>query len=206
MSSTRLSLHCHVIFSTKNRRPLIAADWRARFHACLGGAIRTLDVIPEAVGGVADHVHLLIGIRATHRLADVTRDVKRTSSAWVHETIGDKSFAWQDGYGAFWVSVSLIDRVKRYIENQEEHHRKKTFEDEYVVFLKSSAWNTTNAICGEFPRPAGADVWIRRYRGCFRGRYPGMLSPADFRQPAGLSGEPLTASTGNISEWFPIAQ
>ena len=138
MSSTHLSLHCHVIFSTKHQRALIAAEWRPRFHAYIGGTIRTLEVIPEAVGGVADHVHLLIGIRATHRLADVMRDVKRASSAWVHETVQDKQFEWQDGYGAFSVSASLLERVKRYITNQEAHHRKKTFQEEYIELLKAS--------------------------------------------------------------------
>jgi len=138
MSSTHLSLHCHVVFGTKHQRPLIAAEWRPRLHAYMGGTIRTLEVIPEAVGGVADHVHLLIGIRATHRLADVMRDLKRASSAWVHETIKDKQFEWQDGYGAFSVSASLLERVKRYIANQEAHHRKRTFKEEYVELLKSS--------------------------------------------------------------------
>lgn len=138
MSSTHLSLHCHVIFGTKYQRPLIAAEWRARFHAYLGGAIRALEIVPEAVGGVADHVHLLMGIRATHRLADVMRDVKRASSEWVHDTVGDKEFEWQDGYGAFSVSASMIEKVKSYIANQEEHHRKKTFQEEYVEFLKAS--------------------------------------------------------------------
>jgi len=138
MSSTLLSLHCHVIFGTKHQRPLIAADWRERFHAYIGGAIRTLDAVPEAVGGVADHVHLLIGFRATRSLADIMRDVKRTSSAWVHDTIGNREFEWQDGYGAFSVSASLLEKVRQYIANQEDHHRKKTFQEEYVEFLKSS--------------------------------------------------------------------
>ena len=138
MSSTHLSLHCHVVFGTKHQRPLIDTEWRPRFHAFIGGAIRTLEVVPEAVGGVADHVHLLIGLRATHRLADVMRDVKRTSSAWVHQTIGDKEFEWQDGYGAFSVSASARAKVKAYIANQEEHHRKKTFQEEYVELLKLS--------------------------------------------------------------------
>jgi REP element-mobilizing transposase RayT len=138
MSSTHLSLHCHIIFGTKHQRPLIATDWRPRFHAYLGGAIRTLDAVPEAVGGVADHVHLLIGFRATQRLSDIMRDVKRTSSAWVPETIGDREFEWQDGYGAFSVSASLLEKVRQYIANQEEHHRKRTFQEEYVEMLKSS--------------------------------------------------------------------
>lgn len=138
MSSTHLSLHCHVVFGTKHQRPLIAADWRPRLHAYLGGAAKTLDLIPEAIGGVADHVHLLLGMRATHRLADVMRDVKRTSSAWVHETIGEKDFGWQDGYGAFTVSVSLLETVRNYITHQEAHHRKRTFQEEYVELLQRS--------------------------------------------------------------------
>jgi len=95
-------------------------------------------VIPEAVGGVVDHIHLLIGLRGTHRLADVIRDIKRTSSAWVHETIVDTQFEWQDGYGAFSVSASLLQKVKQYIANQEEHHRKRTFQEEYLELLKAS--------------------------------------------------------------------
>ena len=138
MSSTHLSLHVHVIFGTKHQRPLIASEWRERFHAYLGGAARILEVVPEAVGGVADHVHLLLGVRVTHPLADVIRDIKRTSSAWVHETIGDRDFQWQDGYGAFTVSPSLLDNVRRYIAGQEEHHRKKSFQEEYVEFLQRS--------------------------------------------------------------------
>jgi REP element-mobilizing transposase RayT len=136
MSSTHLSLHYHLVFGTKHQRPLIAADWRPRLHAYLGGAAKTLDIMPEAIGGVADHVHLLLGMRATHCLSDVMRDVKRTSSAWVHETIGEKDFEWQDGYGAFTVSVSMLETVRHYIANQEEHHRKKTFQEEYVELLK----------------------------------------------------------------------
>jgi putative transposase len=136
MSSTHLSLHMHVVFGTKQQRPLIRPEWRERLHAYLGGAARTIEVFPEAVGGVADHVHLLLGLRATHRLADVMRDVKRVSSAWVHQTIGDKAFAWQDGYGAFTVSASLLETVKNYIAQQEEHHRRRTFQEEYVELLR----------------------------------------------------------------------
>jgi putative transposase len=133
-----LSLHIHVVFGTKEQRPFIEPAWRSRLHAYLGGAAKTLDVIPEAFGGVADHVHLLIGLHATHQLADVMRDLKRTSSAWVHETIGQGQFQWQDGYGAFTVSASLLETVKKYIVRQEEHHRKKTFKEEYLELLKLS--------------------------------------------------------------------
>ena len=79
MPSTHLSLHYHLIFSTKNRVPSIGEAWRGRLHAYLGGVVRNIEGVPEAIGGVADHVHLLIGLRATARLADVVRDVKAVS-------------------------------------------------------------------------------------------------------------------------------
>lgn len=136
MSSTHLSLHVHIVFSTKNRFPFIAENWRDSLHAFLGGAVRTAGAIPVCVGGTSDHVHLLIGIRATHRLADVLRDIKHASSKWVHQTIGVKTFGWQDGYGAFTVGASQIAAVSEYIGNQVENHWKRTFQEEYVMFLE----------------------------------------------------------------------
>jgi len=123
MSSTHLSIHYHLVFGTKNHEALIASAWRDRLQAYLGGVIRTLDGVPEAVGGVADHVHLLVGLRATHTLADVLREIKSVSSAWVHEEVGVRSFAWQEGYGAFTVSASQLENIRGYIQQQEEHHR-----------------------------------------------------------------------------------
>ncbi len=136
MPSTHLALHYHVIFSTKDREPVIAAPWRERLHAYLGGVVRNVEGIPETIGGVHDHVHLLIGLRATHCLADVVRDVKAVSSRWVHEEIGMRNFAWQEGYGAFTVSPSQREAVRHYIERQEEHHRHRTFQEEYLEFLQ----------------------------------------------------------------------
>jgi REP element-mobilizing transposase RayT len=136
MPSTHLSLHFHVVFSTKNREPRIAVEWRDRLHAFLGGVARTSGSIPEAVGGVADHVHVLLGLNATIRLSDVVRDIKAVSSKWVHDEIKDRAFAWQEGYGAFTVSPSHRDDVRSYIARQEEHHRKRTFQEEYSELLK----------------------------------------------------------------------
>jgi putative transposase len=138
MPSTHLSLHYHVVFSTKDRAPVIATAWRDRLHAYLGGVVRNVEGVPEAIGGTADHTHLLIGLRATACLADVMRDVKAVSSRWVHEEIGEPSFAWQEGYGAFTVSASQREQVREYIARQEEHHRKRTFQEEYVEVLKRS--------------------------------------------------------------------
>ena len=134
-SSTYLSLHYHLIFSTKDRRPLIEAAWRSRLHEYLGDTIRGLGGFPQETGGIADHVHLLVGLKATHCLADVMRELKKASSAWVHEEIGAENSSWQEGYAAFTVSATARDGVKGYIANQEQHHRKKTFREELVELL-----------------------------------------------------------------------
>jgi len=136
MPSTHLSLHYHVVFSTKERRPWIEQSWRNDLHAYLGGCVKTLDGIPEQIGGVADHVHLLLGLRATHCLADVLREIKKASSRWVHDGMRIPKFGWQEGYGAFTVSRSNIDAVRKYIETQEQHHSKGSFQDEYLGLLK----------------------------------------------------------------------
>lgn len=136
MPSTHLSLHYHIVFSTKDRRALIAPAWRERLHALVGGIVRDLGGIPEAVGGVADHVHLLSGLKATHCLADVVREIKAGSSRWVHEEIGERAFAWQEGYGAFTVGSPQCADVRAYIARQEEHHRTRTFQEEYLEFLQ----------------------------------------------------------------------
>src|SRR5438093_13574472 len=126
MSSTYLSLHYHLVFATKDRQPLIAPTWRERLHEYLGGTIGGLGGFPEGVGGVADHVHLLVGLKATHCLADVLRELKKAASVWVHQEIGLSSFAWQEGYAAFTVSATARQPVQNYIATQEEHHRVKS--------------------------------------------------------------------------------
>ena len=138
MPSTHLSRHYHNLFATKDRRPMILPGWRERLHAYLGGILREMEAVPEALGGLTDHVHLLVGLKATHCLADVMRDLKRASSKWVHETVMERTFAWQEGYGAFTVSASMRESVRQYIGQQEEHHRTRTFREEYVDFLRKS--------------------------------------------------------------------
>ena len=136
MPSTHLSLHYHLVFSTKERRAIIVPDWRERLHAYMGGILKDMGAVPQAIGGVADHVHLLVGPQATHCLADVMRDLKRGSSEWVHDTIQDRAFAWQEGYGAFTVSATVREEVRHHIARQEEHHRTRTFREEYLGFLR----------------------------------------------------------------------
>jgi putative transposase len=136
MPATHLSLHCHVVFSTKDRVPIIDQRWRKRLHSYLGGTACYQNAIPEAIGGTADHVHLLIGLLATHQLSEVVRQIKHASSRWIHETIGVKDFLWQSGYGAFTVNSYDIEIVKNYISRQEEHHRRKLFKQEYMEMLE----------------------------------------------------------------------
>jgi len=138
MPSTHLSLHYHLIFSTKDRVAFMHKDWRGRLHTYMGGIINDMGGVPEMIDGVEYHIHLLVGLRATHRLADVLKDLKSSSSKWVHEELKKPQFSWQEGYGAFTVGASQIEVVKNYIANQEEHHRKKTFQEEYLEFLKQS--------------------------------------------------------------------
>ena len=138
MSSTFLSLHYHLVFSTKDRLPSIDISWREALHKYLGGTVKGLGGFTEGVGGVADHVHLLVGLKATHCLADFLRELKKSTSEWVHEEIKQRDFAWQVGYGAFTVSPTSRPSVKRYIANQEEHHRTKTFREEFVEFLNQA--------------------------------------------------------------------
>ncbi|MEJ7711062.1 MAG: transposase [Pyrinomonadaceae bacterium] len=138
MPSTHTSLHAHLIFSTKERVPMISKQWDARLHAYLGGIVKGLDGMALAVGGIEDHIHLLVGLKSSHRLDYFLRDLKADSSEWVHKEIGKRMFAWQKGYAAFSISPSGIDGVKRYILHQEEHHRRKSFQEEYVELLKAS--------------------------------------------------------------------
>jgi REP element-mobilizing transposase RayT len=132
-----VSLNVHLVFSTKNREPFIDRELAPRLYGYVGGIVRNTGSVLLSIGGVADHVHLLVSLGRQTCIADLVRDVKSNSSGWVHDTFSDRArFAWQAGYGAFAVSVSLLDRVKGYIANQEEHHKKQTFKEEFREFLR----------------------------------------------------------------------
>jgi putative transposase len=138
MPSTHSSLHIHIVFSTKERIPFIHPEWKPDLHAFLGGCLKRLDAFPQEIGGVADHVHLLIGIKPVHAIADLVREAKRVSSEWVKEAQHVQKFAWQEGYGAFSVSKSAVPSVRKYIQEQEKHHRRRTFQEEYLEFLEKN--------------------------------------------------------------------
>jgi putative transposase len=137
MPSTLLSLHFHIVFGTKERRRTIADPWRVELHAYIGGIIKDMNAVPEAIGGPGDHAHVLASLRATHTIAEIVRQMKRGSSEWIHRH-GVRQFQWQEGYAAFTVSPSQVSKVKQYIANQVEHHRRKTFEEEYRELLRLS--------------------------------------------------------------------
>ena len=130
-----ISLHTHIVFATKNRLRLIHPTWRGRLHEYLGGIVKGLDAFSQGIGGVEDHVHLLVGFKSTHRLSDFMQELKKSSSVWVHDEIGVKEFSWQEGYAAFSVSPTARPSVKNYIANQEEHHRRKSFKEELIELL-----------------------------------------------------------------------
>jgi len=134
--STFSSLHYHVTFSTKHRVRQIDQEWEQRLHSYMGGILKKLDGFPQGIGGVEDHVHLLFGLKPTHCISDVLREVKKSSSEWVHNEIGKKDFRWQDGYAVFSVSATARDSVKRYTAGQREHHRVKTFREELIALLE----------------------------------------------------------------------
>jgi REP element-mobilizing transposase RayT len=124
----------HIVFSTKDRRKLIPKDFQPRMCSYLAGICKNHGIIAPAVGGTDDHIHLLIQLSPSLSLAEVVLAVKSNSSRWANGE-GHK-FAWQQGYAAFSVSASSVPKVVRYIQNQESHHKKMTFDAELVALLK----------------------------------------------------------------------
>jgi putative transposase len=130
-------LHYHLIFSTKHRLPAITPDFQTRLYDYIGGILHSEKSVLLAAGGMPDHVHLLCSLSKELAVAAALRLIKANSSKWIHETFPQhRSFAWQAGYGAFAVSYSHCDSVKRYIAGQAEHHRRTTFQEELVAFLR----------------------------------------------------------------------
>ncbi len=127
----------HCVWSTKERRPLLPADLQRRIWPYLGGVARENGMKVFVVGGVEDHVHILLAIPSTLSVAKSVQLLKGNSSKWVHETFPEhRSFEWQDGYGAFSIGVSGVEDTTKYIQGQVEHHRKTTFKEELETFLK----------------------------------------------------------------------
>jgi REP element-mobilizing transposase RayT len=111
------------VFSTRERQRSIAVEWRDDLHAYIGGIIRGQGGVAVAVGGVSDHIHILLGLKPAHRLSDVMREIKHESSHWVRETKRMRTFSWQKGYGVFTVSPLGCERVREYVLSQSRRHR-----------------------------------------------------------------------------------
>jgi REP element-mobilizing transposase RayT len=135
MPSSHVASYAHLVFSTKERQRLILPEWEPRLHSYMGGIVKGLDAVPLKIGGIEDHVHLLVSLKSKHRLDYFLRDLKADSSDWVHKEV-TRLFEWQKGYGAFSVSPGAIEAVGRYIENQKQHHRRIDFKTEYVDLLR----------------------------------------------------------------------
>jgi len=136
MANTFTSLHYHLIFSTKNREPWIENGIEQRVWSFLGGIARQNGMKPIEIGGMPEHVHMVLGISATMPVSKGVQFIKGGSSKWIKsEFPGKRGFAWQDGYGVFTVSKSNLLEVLEYVRHQTEHHRVKSFQEEYLAFL-----------------------------------------------------------------------
>jgi putative transposase len=136
MPQTFTQLHYHIVFSTKNREPLITPQIQERMWSYLAGILRQEGCLPLVIGGTEDHVHVSTTIPQTFAIANVVRQMKSRSSIWAHGTLNLAEFWWQNGYGAFTVSHSVLPQVREYIETQEERHKGRSFQDEFRALLR----------------------------------------------------------------------
>ncbi len=134
MPSTYTSLYVHIVFATQRRAPLILDNWRQDLHNYIGGTINAMQGKSVIIGGVTDHVHILIGLRPTHAIADLVRETKKASSIWAAARSPD--FAWQTGYAAFTLGATDVPSVLAYIANQEAHHRQQSSLEELESLLR----------------------------------------------------------------------
>jgi putative transposase len=144
MPQSLAKIYVHLIFSTKNRTPLLADEWRDELFHVLGGTANKLDCQSLIVGGVADHIHMLFQLGRTIAIADAAGKIKSTSSNWINQLRGlPMEFHWQSGYAAFSVSQSNVESVREYIRIQPQHHAKQSFQDELREWLRryEIAWD-----------------------------------------------------------------
>ncbi len=137
MAHSYICVYIHYVFSTKNRQKFITPELEKRLWAYMGGIARENKMKALAIGGVEDHAHVLLSLPSTLSIAKAIQLIKGGSSTWVSKTFSEfKDFEWQEGYGAFSVSISHIEQTIAYISNQKEHHKKRTFREEYLALLK----------------------------------------------------------------------
>ena len=140
MANTYTQISIQLVFAVKYRQALITPDFKVTLHKYISGILRNQDQKLLAINGMPDHIHIFFGMRPDSNLSDLVRDIKSDSSTFVNEKkLSKQKFRWQDGFGAFSYSKSQRDRVIKYILNQEQHHAKKTFREEYFGFLEEFA-------------------------------------------------------------------
>ncbi len=136
MANTFSQIYIQIVFSVKGRQNLIQMAWRDELHKYICGTISAKEQKVFAVGGVADHIHILVSIKPNISISDLVRDIKANSSRWINEkNLVHGKFQWQEGFGAFSYSFSALENVINYILNQEKHHEMQTFKDEYLELL-----------------------------------------------------------------------
>lgn len=137
MANTYTQIHVHFVFAVKYRQAAIHTNWKNDLYKYISGIIKNNNHKVLAINGVSDHVHVLIGIRPAQSISELMKSIKQNSSKWINENkFTNIHFEWQEGYGAFSYSKSQLSAVADYIEHQEEHHKKKTFKEEYINFLE----------------------------------------------------------------------
>ncbi len=137
MANTCSQVYIQIVFAVHGRENLIKSEWKEELYKYVAGIVKNHDQKLLAIGGVADHVHILLGIAPNVKLSDLVREIKSNSSRFINEKKFVRGkFYWQEGFGAFSYSRSQIDAVVKYIRNQEKHHAKKSFKDEYCEFLQ----------------------------------------------------------------------
>ena len=137
MAGTFSQIYIQVVFAVKSRDSLIHSSWEEELYKYISGIVRNKEQKMLAINGMADHIHFLIGMKPSCCLSDLVREIKKSSNVFINKKWGSKfKFQWQEGYGAFSYSHSNLDNVIKYILNQKEHHKKKSFKDEYMEFLK----------------------------------------------------------------------
>ncbi len=137
MGQSLSQLYVHLTFGTKNRHPLIKEEFKASLHAYIAGTLKKYESPAIVINSVADHVHILFRLSKNQPLAKVIEEVKKSSSGWAKEqNKGHIQFAWQTGYGAFSVSSSVLEKVKNYITNQKQHHKRITYQEEVEEFVR----------------------------------------------------------------------
>lgn len=137
MANTYTQIHIHFVFAVKFRQAIICDEWKAELYKYIAGIIKNNNHKLLAINGVSDHIHILIGIRPAQSISELMKNIKQDSSKWINKNRFLKShFEWQEGYGAFSYSKSQLVAVVNYIQNQESHHKKKTFSEEYIDFLE----------------------------------------------------------------------